>query len=88
MTQLTQLPSTEGLADDEYHIYALCYAKNSKRRIPDAFSFNGRDFHDGPMPVDYFIWIVENGPAAGHWFTIRSRRCAASVSPRPGFRTS
>ena len=60
MTQLTQLPSTEGLADDEYHIYALCYAKNSKRRIPDAFSFNGRDFHDGPMPVDYFIWIVEN----------------------------
>lgn len=57
---LEKLPSTDGLADDEYRIYSLCYAKNSSRRVADAFGFYGRDFHDGPMPIDYNIWIVEN----------------------------
>lgn len=57
---LTALPPTDGLADDEYHIYALCYAKSSTRRVGDAFGFYGRDFHDGPMPIDYNIWIAQN----------------------------
>lgn len=57
---LTSLPPTDGLAEDEYHIYSLCYAKNSGRRVGDAFGFYGRDFHDGPMPIDYNIWIVQN----------------------------
>lgn len=60
MQNLTKLPDPSELTDDEYHIYALCYAKNSARRVPDAFSFTGADFHDGPMPIDYFIWIVQN----------------------------
>jgi|TARA_R110002126_G_scaffold86592_1_gene209008 glyoxylase-like metal-dependent hydrolase (beta-lactamase superfamily II) len=60
MQDLAALPAPDGLASDEYQIFALCYAKNSARRVPDAFSFTGRDFHDGPMPIDYFIWIVRN----------------------------
>lgn len=60
MEQLDRLPSTAGLAEDEYHIYSLCYAKNSRRRVSDAFGFTGHDLHDGPMPIDYNIWIVQN----------------------------
>lgn len=57
---LTELPSTAALADDEYHVYSLCYAKSSARRVSDAFAFTGGDLHDGPMPIDYNIWIVQN----------------------------
>jgi glyoxylase-like metal-dependent hydrolase (beta-lactamase superfamily II) len=60
MPELSLLPSTEGLADDEYHIYSLCYARNSTRRVGDAFAFTGHDMHDAPMPIDYNVWIVEN----------------------------
>lgn len=65
MTDLAALPSTAGLADDEYHIYALPYGKNSSRKVGDAFSFTGdafalADLHDAPMPIDYSLWIVQN----------------------------
>ena len=60
MSQLAALPPTEGLADDEYHIYSLCYARNSTRRTGDAFTFTSFDLHDAPMPIDYNLWIVQN----------------------------
>lgn len=60
MADLNRLPPTDGLADDEYHIYALTYAKNSTRRVADAFAFTGHDLHDAPMPIDYNVWIVQN----------------------------
>ena len=56
---MDRLPSTSKLAHDEYHIYSLCYAHNSSRRVHDAFLMP-QDLHDGPMPIDYNIWIVEN----------------------------
>jgi glyoxylase-like metal-dependent hydrolase (beta-lactamase superfamily II) len=56
---LDKLPPTAGLAPDEYHIYSLCYARNSTRRVHDAFIMP-QDLHNGPMPIDYSIWIVEN----------------------------
>jgi glyoxylase-like metal-dependent hydrolase (beta-lactamase superfamily II) len=59
MQRLDRLPSTSGLSDDEYHIYSLCYAHNGSRRVHDAFLM-AQDLHDGPMPIDYSIWIVEN----------------------------
>jgi glyoxylase-like metal-dependent hydrolase (beta-lactamase superfamily II) len=38
-----------------YEIYALKYAHHARRR---AENFIGGDQHDGPMPLDYFVWLV------------------------------
>jgi hypothetical protein len=43
----------------EYEVYALRYAtRDAKRRD----HFIGGDPHDGPMPMDYFVWVAV-GPA-------------------------
>ena len=41
-----------------YHIYSLCYGRVRDRRIPD--NFMRRDLHDGPMPLDFNVWIVRS----------------------------
>ena len=39
----------------EYEVYALKYAtRDAKRAAP----FIGGDPHDGPMPMDYFVWAI------------------------------
>ena len=40
-----------------YEIYAIKYA-HSERRTGD--NFIGGDAHDGPMPLDYFVWAIIN----------------------------
>ena len=47
-------PSEDGV----YAIYSLCYGTAGTRRIHDNFMM--RDMHDGPMPLDYNVWIVRN----------------------------
>jgi glyoxylase-like metal-dependent hydrolase (beta-lactamase superfamily II) len=39
----------------EYKIFAIRYATRDARR---ADHFIGGDPHDGPMPMDYFTWVV------------------------------
>lgn len=39
----------------EYKIFAIKYATRDARR---ADHFIGGDPHDGPMPMDYFTWVV------------------------------
>ena len=39
----------------EYQVYALRYATREGRR---AEHFIGGDPHDGPMPMDYYTWLV------------------------------
>ena len=39
----------------EYKIFALRYATRAARR---ADHFIGGDPHDGPMPMDYFTWVI------------------------------
>lgn len=39
----------------EYKIFAIKYATREARR---SDHFIGGDPHDGPMPMDYFVWIV------------------------------
>ena len=39
----------------EYKIFAIRYATRDARR---ADHFVGGDPHDGPMPMDYFTWVV------------------------------
>lgn len=45
-------------ADGSYHIYQMTYARDHHRRVHDNFVM--RDMHDGPMPVDFNIWILRN----------------------------
>jgi glyoxylase-like metal-dependent hydrolase (beta-lactamase superfamily II) len=46
----------------EYEVFALRYATRAARR---ADHFQGGDPHDGPMPMDYFLWAI-----VGHGRTI------------------
>jgi glyoxylase-like metal-dependent hydrolase (beta-lactamase superfamily II) len=39
----------------KYEVYALKYAHHARRR---AENFIGGDPHDGPMPLDYFVWLI------------------------------
>ena len=38
-----------------YEVYALKYAHHARRA---AENFMGGDAHDGPMPLDYFVWLI------------------------------
>jgi len=40
-----------------YEVFAIRYAERDGRR-PEHFV--GGDPHDGPMPMDYFVWLVRN----------------------------
>ncbi|HEX4329234.1 MAG TPA: N-acyl homoserine lactonase family protein [Burkholderiales bacterium] len=42
----------------DYEIYAVRYATRDAKR---SANFIGGDAHDGPMPMDYFVWLVR-GP--------------------------
>ncbi len=41
-----------------YEVYALKYAHHARRA---SENFIGGDPHDGPMPLDYFVWLVRGG---------------------------
>jgi glyoxylase-like metal-dependent hydrolase (beta-lactamase superfamily II) len=41
----------------EYEIYALRYATRHATRNN---SFLGGDPHDGPMPMDYYVWVIRS----------------------------
>ncbi len=58
MTTKTKLPVPPGDAEDVYHLYLLRYARAADRTAHGNFQF--RDMHDGPMPVDYNLWIATN----------------------------
>jgi hypothetical protein len=38
----------------EYEVFAIRYAHNAERRAGE--NFMGGDLHDGPMPMDYFVF--------------------------------
>ena len=41
------------MSSDTYAIYAVRYAHHERRA---SENFYGGDPHDGPMPLDYFVW--------------------------------
>lgn len=51
------LPAPEA-RDDVYEIYQMRYAQAGQRRVHENFVF--RDMHDGPMPLDFHVWILRN----------------------------
>ncbi len=44
----------------EWEVYAVKYATSAERLRRDNF-ITPPDPHDGPMPIDYFVWAVTNG---------------------------
>lgn len=48
-------------ASPEYALYAIRYATREARR---SDHFIGGDPHDGPMPMDYFLWVAVGGGRA------------------------
>ncbi len=47
--------------NDTYELYALRYATRQANRHEH---FIGGDPHDGPMPMDYFVWLAKNAERA------------------------
>lgn len=43
------------MIEPRYEVYAIKYAHHARRA---AENFIGGDPHDGPMPLDYFVWLV------------------------------
>ena len=48
--------------DGTWEVYALKYGEVTTRRRAD--SFIGGDAHDGPMPLDFFTWVLRSGDRA------------------------
>jgi glyoxylase-like metal-dependent hydrolase (beta-lactamase superfamily II) len=61
----------------EYEVLAIRYAHNAERRA--AENFIGGDPHDGPMPMDYFVWALRDG---GRTIVIDTGFDAAMASKR------
>lgn len=47
-------------AEGEWQVYAVKYATSAERLRKDNF-ITPPDPHDGPMPIDYFVWAVTDG---------------------------
>ncbi len=43
------------MSDPQYEVYAIKYAHHARRA---SENFIGGDPHDGPMPLDYFVWLI------------------------------
>src|SRR6266566_4837281 len=46
------------MAEFDYELFAIRYATRDARR---GAHFIGGDPHDGPMPMDYFVWVAKGG---------------------------
>ena len=60
-----------------YEVYAVRYAHNPNARR--AQNFIGGDPHDGPMPLDYFVWAIKG---ARHSFVFDTGFDAAMAEKR------
>src|SRR5688500_6374711 len=59
-----------------YEVYAVKYAHHERRA---SENFIGGDPHDGPMPLDYFVWLVRGG---GHEIVVDTGFSAAMAAKR------
>lgn len=46
------------MSDERYEVYAVRYATLEARRRNDNFISN--DPHDGPMPIDFYVWALKS----------------------------
>ena len=60
----------------EYEVYAIKYAHHARRA---SENFIGGDPHDGPMPLDYFVWLIRGG---GHEVVVDTGFSSAMATKR------
>jgi glyoxylase-like metal-dependent hydrolase (beta-lactamase superfamily II) len=46
----------------DWEVYALRYATVARHRRDNFMAPPPGDDHDGPMPMDYFVWLLRDGP--------------------------
>src|ERR1700709_2380035 len=46
------------MTEVDYELFAIRYATREAQR---SAHFIGGDPHDGPMPMDYFVWVAKGG---------------------------
>lgn len=51
--------STQDASDAIYEVYAIRYARMAQRQRRDNFIMPP-DPHDGPMPMDFFVWLLKS----------------------------
>ena len=49
------------MSDARYEVYAIKYAHHARRASENFLEGLSADEHDGPMPLDYFVWLVRGG---------------------------
>jgi glyoxylase-like metal-dependent hydrolase (beta-lactamase superfamily II) len=63
-------------SDPIYEVYAIKYAHHARRA---SENFIGGDPHDGPMPLDYFVWLIRG---AGREIVVDTGFSAAMAKKR------
>src|ERR1017187_4954298 len=46
----------KSLTNAEYEVFALRYATHTQRQATENFLFH--ELHDGPMPLDFYLWVI------------------------------
>ena len=64
------------MSTPNHEVYAIRYARH-ERRARD--NFLGGDPHDGPMPLDYFVWLIRG---AGREIVVDTGFSAATAAKR------
>jgi glyoxylase-like metal-dependent hydrolase (beta-lactamase superfamily II) len=68
------------MSNPQYEVYAIKYAHHERRA---SENFLGGDPHDGPMPLDYFVWLIrEAGTSAGREIVVDTGFSAATAARR------
>jgi glyoxylase-like metal-dependent hydrolase (beta-lactamase superfamily II) len=58
MTQNNCIPPSTLQEEGVYEVYSMCFGRAPERRVHE--NFLRRDMHDGPMPLDFNVWILRN----------------------------
>jgi glyoxylase-like metal-dependent hydrolase (beta-lactamase superfamily II) len=54
------MPRTQATQGPAYEVLALRYASTAPDRPRRENFLPGMDLHDGPMPLDYFVWVIRS----------------------------
>ena len=46
------------MSDPQYEVYAIKYAHHERLISENFIGGVPHDAHDGPMPLDYFVWQI------------------------------
>jgi glyoxylase-like metal-dependent hydrolase (beta-lactamase superfamily II) len=60
-----------------YELFAIRYAEHADRKASE--NFIGGDPHDGPMPLDYFVWVIRG---EGHVYLVDTGFNAQTAAKR------